>query len=269
MHARPPFALWTASLGFLLLALACDNGTPSGPELQPATPQFAKEKGQGKGTVEPIPLQAVFRDLEADLLRSDAEIPGWEGNSVYVNGLPSDVYLMSNGNFKLDVDPTDCWKRKRCGGHRLYVADLPGLVEFPHVHGYMTTSRPSLENGFRALLPGESMVTHLFVYFGHYWNGSELVQLEDGYSLQYGGACGAENPHPEHRVLVTAGNETGEDGNPVSWTVEAAAGPVDLDNDGIVDLTLTGHALLCTGSPWAEVAELDAPFAMTLTKLGG
>ena len=129
----------------------------------------------------------------------------------------------------------------------------------------MTTSRPELENGFRALTrEGDRMATHLFVYFGHYWNGSELVQLEDGYSLQYGGACGAENPHPQHRVLVTAGSDTDGDGQPDSWLVEAA----EIDRDGDGNLDLTGHALLCGGeSGWEEIAEVDAPFAITLTKL--
>jgi len=256
MTRAPPIAPLLAAL---VLAMGCSD-VPTETEVTPLSPQLAKGNGQGKGKVEPIPLQAAFRDLETDLLRSDAEIPGWDGNSVYVNGSPAGVYLMSNGNFKLDVDPTDCWKRKRCGGHRLYVADLPGFVE-SDFHGYMITSRPELENGFRALMPGERMATHLFVYFGHYWSGSELVQLEDGYSLQYGGACGAENPHPQHRVLVTAGSDTNGDTKPDSWLVEAT--PIA---DGTFDLD--GHALLCTGSPWAEVAEVDAPFAITLTKLG-
>ncbi len=260
MKTSLPATGLVAMLGLMIGPVACSDRTPAGPEIRPTSPQLAKGQGKGKGTVEPIPLQAVFRDLETDLLRSDAEIPGWDGNSVYVNGAPAGVYLMSNGNFKFDVDPTDCWKRKRCGGHRLYVVDLPDLVEFPHVHGYMTTSRPELEDGFRALMPGERMATHFFVYFGHYWNGSELVQLEDGYSLQYGGACGADNPHPQHRVLVTAGSDTDGDTKPDSWLVEAA--PID---DGAFDLD--GRALLCTGSPWAEVAEVEAPFTMTLTKI--
>ena len=266
--------------GLLIAPLACSDERPTAPQHESETAQFAKGQGKGKGKVEAIELSAVFRDLGTDLLRSDAGISGWGGiigSSEYVDGSRAEVRLMSSGNFRFDLDPDDCWKRKRCGGHRLYVVDLPDelldLVDLPDdlanlrsgAHGYMTTSRPSLENGFRALQPGQKMATHLFAYSGRYWNGSKLVPLQDGYSLQYGGACGAESPHPEHRVLVTA-LDNDADGETDFWVIEAAAATIDAEGEGTVDLT--GHALLCAGAPWEEVAEVDAPFRITLTKLG-